>query len=856
MKVLPEIPVEIAGLRFRNPFYVASGPTTKSVRQLQRIEETGWAGASIKLTIDPDPYINRKPRYGWLKGRNALAFTTEKRLKFSEGLKLVEDAKKVLKDLIVMANITYAGEDNPDGWVRMAKRFEETGADIIELNMCCPNMSYNLEITDKEHASKQKTGASMGQQPAVASEIVRAVKSAIKIPLFVKLTPEGGQIAAVAKSLYAVGADAVGSTGNRLGIPTIDLSRPTKSNFTLQDQISIGCYSSSWLKPLAQRDIYEMRKVNGNNVFITATGGITSWQDAVEMVMCGGSLLGICAETLINGFDILEPIVKGMKSFMDEHGFETLDDYRSTIVPEVKSSAEVTIYDGYAQIINPQLAAPCKIACPLHVPAQAYVQKVAKRQFKDAFDLIMAHPLQEICSLICSHPCEDVCTRANVDTSIQIRDIKRFVLELGLKNGWNANASDERLTSTKIAVVGSGPSGLAAASSLASAGYQVTVFERESELGGHLRYGTGRFRLPVATIDRLITKMREQGVRFKTKVTVGTDIQVRDLMAEGFECVLLAIGTEPAQPMKAEPGVKSMSGAQYLYDAYHGAHAPHDCVIVVGGNLEATDCARTAIRQGSSEVYLVLESMPKGKSAFKAELAQAKAEGVVVLENTSLDGAKDGLVALVNADRFTRELQCDLLVFAGDTKPNSSSELIRLGDMQVVVNKDGVTTSLPKLFAAGGVVKPGELANLIASGRNAAVVIDQALRADETKLKQQPRLTRADLRLVMERTPLPVGKVKPLDLNLKPAKDLLADFDLTRRVMTEEEAVAEASRCLNCGCGEGCQLCKTICCEFAPYISSPDELQINKELCVACGMCAMRCPQGNIEMVNLGISRT
>lgn len=856
MRVLPEIPVEIAGLRFKNPFYVASGPTTKSVRQLQRIEETGWAGASIKLTIDPDPYINRKPRYGWLKGRNALAFTTEKRLKSSEGLKLVEDAKKVLKDLVVMANITYAGEDNPDGWVRMAKRFEETGADIIELNMCCPNMSYNLEITDKEHASKQKTGASMGQQPAVASEIVKTVKSAIKIPLFVKLTPEGGQIAAVAKSLYAVGADAVGSTGNRLGIPTIDLSRPTKSNFTLQDQISIGCYSGSWLKPLAQRDIYEIRKVNGNNVFITATGGITSWQDAVEMVMCGGNLLGICAETLINGFDILEPIVKGMKSFMDEHGFETLDDYRNTIVPEVKSSAEVTIYDGYAQISNPQLAAPCKIACPLHVPAQAYVQKVAKRQFKDAFDLIMSHPLQEICGLVCSHPCEDVCTRASVDTSIQIRDIKRFVLELGLKNGWDANASDERLTSTKIAVVGSGPSGLAAASSLANAGYHVTVFEREFELGGHLRYGTGKFRLPVTTIDRLTTKLHEQGVQFKTKVTVGTDVQVKDLFAEGFECVLLAIGAESAQPMKVELGGKSMSGAQYLYDAYHGAHDSHACVIVVGANLEATDCARTAIRQGKSEVYLVLPSMPKGKSAFKAELAQAKAEGVVILENARLVDAKDGLVTLENVDRFTREVQCDLLVFAGEAKPNSSGEPIRLGDMQVVVNKDGVTTSLPKLFVTGGVVKPGELANLIASGRNAAVSIDQALRAEEAKLKQQPRLTRADLRLVMERTPLPVNKVKPLDLNLKPAKGLLANFDLTRRVMTEEEAVAEASRCLNCGCGEGCQLCKTICCEFAPYISGPDELKINKDLCVACGMCAMRCPQGNIEMVNLGISRT
>lgn len=132
------IPVKIGNVVFKNPFFVASGPTTKTVRQLQRIEETGWAAASIKLSIDPAPYINRKPRYGFFKEQNALAFTAEKRLTFTEGVRLVEDAKKVLKDLKLFANITYAGEDGVAGWVRMAKRFEQAGADVIELNMVLP----------------------------------------------------------------------------------------------------------------------------------------------------------------------------------------------------------------------------------------------------------------------------------------------------------------------------------------------------------------------------------------------------------------------------------------------------------------------------------------------------------------------------------------------------------------------------------------------------------------------------------------------------------------------------------------------------------------------------------------------
>ena len=102
--------VTIAGVEFKNPFFVASGPTTKSVAQLKRIEETGWAAASIKLSIDPAPYINRKPRYAMFKETNALAFTAEKRLTFEEGLELVRESKKVLTDLKLFANITYAGD--------------------------------------------------------------------------------------------------------------------------------------------------------------------------------------------------------------------------------------------------------------------------------------------------------------------------------------------------------------------------------------------------------------------------------------------------------------------------------------------------------------------------------------------------------------------------------------------------------------------------------------------------------------------------------------------------------------------------------------------------------------------------
>jgi len=275
------MPVTVGGVTFKNPFYIASGPTSKSVKQLIKAEKTGWGGASIKLTIDPTPYINRVPRYAIFKEYDALAFTAEKRLNFEQGLKLVEDAKKVLKEFILMANITYAGDAGVTGWVNMAKKFEETGADIIELNMCCPNMSYNVELSSGgQSSSKIRTGASLGQQGDAVSEIVREIKKAISIPLFVKLTPEGGRIAQVAKALYAAGADAVGGTANRLGIPPINLDDPGQAIYHLQKEISMSCYSSAWLKPLALRDTYEIRKVNGPGNMITATGGVRNYRDA------------------------------------------------------------------------------------------------------------------------------------------------------------------------------------------------------------------------------------------------------------------------------------------------------------------------------------------------------------------------------------------------------------------------------------------------------------------------------------------------------------------------------------------------------------------------------------------------
>ena len=128
---------------------VASGPTVKRVDQLELAERSGWAAASIKQTFNPAPYINYEPRYRWLKKEKLHTFTAEYRLNMEQGLRLVEEARKKCKELAVIANFSYVSPDL-EGWQKAARRFDAAGAQILELNFCCPNMSFSVDVSDKE----------------------------------------------------------------------------------------------------------------------------------------------------------------------------------------------------------------------------------------------------------------------------------------------------------------------------------------------------------------------------------------------------------------------------------------------------------------------------------------------------------------------------------------------------------------------------------------------------------------------------------------------------------------------------------------------------------------------------------
>jgi len=352
------LPVNIGNVELRNPFIVASGPTAKRIDQLQLAEKYGWGAASLKQTFNPFPYINYQPRYRWLKKEKLHIFTAEYRLDMESGLRLVEAARKKIKEMVIIANYSYVKEDL-EGGQDAARRFEAAGAQILELNFCCPNMSYNVDISERMNKeTRPSSGASMGQDEDSVRRVIEKTREVTRLPLMAKITPEGGRIAEVARVAYLSGAAAVGTVANRLGIPPIDIRDYKKPIYNLQGENTMGCLSGPWIKPLALRDVFEIRKRVGPGPHINGTGGVASMEDAVEMMMCGADSIGLCTQTMIAGFGFLEQWIKSLREYMREMGFQKVRDIRDLLIQEIKSAADLTVWAGYAQV-DPQKCSSC-----------------------------------------------------------------------------------------------------------------------------------------------------------------------------------------------------------------------------------------------------------------------------------------------------------------------------------------------------------------------------------------------------------------------------------------------------------------------------------------------------------------
>jgi len=466
----------------------------------------------------------------------------------------------------------------------------------------------------------------------------------------------------------------------------------------------------------------------------------------------------------------------------------------------------------------PKDYAPCRVACPAGVDAEGYVKLIAEGKLKEAVELFReTTPFAGVLGRVCTHPCEMECQRGGFDEAVAICSLKRFMADYGLREGREKATPIKRSKEDKVAIIGSGPAGLACAYDLVRQGYPVTVFEAAPQSGGLLRYGIPEYRLPREVLDDEISYIEELGVEVKTNTPVK---DLSKLFGQGYKAVFIATGARLSQKMGI-PG-EDAKGVIYALDFLRQVNSGIQIdlgrrVAIVGGGSVAIDAARAALRLGAKEAHLIClecrDLTSKDRMlAQEWEIKEAEEEGVIIhpclgirriltrdemvagLETIACISVRDedGRFAPRFKEGTVPTIEADNVIVAIGQAVDRSMLPGGLGyTAEETVSVDPVTlqTSIEGVFAGGDVVAvPGDIIGAIAAGKEAAMSIGRYLSGVDLKQGRRPpaKIVRERVEIKSARPPvLEVGKRKALvEVNL--------GFD-------EKTAIEQANRCLNCG---------------------------------------------------------
>ena len=530
--------------------------------------------------------------------------------------------------------------------------------------------------------------------------------------------------------------------------------------------------------------------------------------------------------------------------------------------PDYRDNAKINCYDTGT--------APCKTACPAHLPVQGYIKMASQGRYMDALKLIKnENPFPAVCGAICNRRCEDACTRGTIDEPIAIDEIKKFIAakEINEKDRYIPKTVNHegKQFEEKIAIVGAGPAGMSAAYYLRCKGYPVTVFEREDKAGGMLLNGIPSFRLEKDVIAAEIEVLKTMGVEFRFGIDVGSDVTIQQLRDEGYKAFYIAIGARGGR-MAGVPGEDAkgvMSGIEFLNkvnkDEEHMKLSGK--TVVIGGGNVAMDVARTALRAGSDDVSMYcLESrdeMPAAKDEIEEALEEnisinngwgpkeiitenGRVKAVVLKKCTSVFNAEKRFAPVYDEnDTITIECYNVLLsighqIIWGNLLAGTKVELNKNGTAKA----DPVTyqTAEPDIFVGGDVYTGPRFAiDAIAAGKEGCVSIHRFVHKGHS-------LTLArDLRhfIELDKNNLDIEEYDNAKRQRPGRKsgDAASTYRDLREIFTEEQLKTEASRCLGCGATVvdpnkciGCGLCTTKCEFDAIHLSRdlPDASRMTK----------------------------
>jgi len=518
------------------------------------------------------------------------------------------------------------------------------------------------------------------------------------------------------------------------------------------------------------------------------------------------------------------------------------------------------IYRPYAQaipnayLVSKRGTSPCKAACPAETSAQGYIALIAQGRYEEALEVVKQHnPFPATVGRVCNHPCEGECNRGELDEAVAICSLKRFVADWVYAESDRRSAIGDEPTDAlpptvtsqdarRVAIVGAGPAGLSAAHFLARMGYRVTIFEALPVPGGMMRVGIPSYRLPRHVLQREIDSILDLGVELKLCTPIN---DINNLFGQGYEAIFLAIGAHEPQHLDipGEDAEGVYQGVPFLRTVNLGGEIRlGKKVVVVGGGNTAIDAARSALRLGAEEVIIAYRRSRAEMPANAWEIEDAEREGVrlelltqpieVISENGHISSVRCIRMRLGEPDESGRrrpipiegsefDIEADALIAAVAQVPEISFLKADHGlgitpRGTFVVNPQTLETNRPGIFAGGDAARgPDALIQAIADGRRAALSMDRYLRGE-------PLLTPRELQ------PLPVAHptdreiaelIKSGEVNMRPremmptapVQERIRDFREVELGLTEEQAHAEALRCLRCGICSECWRCMEVC---------------------------------------------
>lgn len=505
-------------------------------------------------------------------------------------------------------------------------------------------------------------------------------------------------------------------------------------------------------------------------------------------------------------------------------------------------------------------SAPCKAACPAHVPVQAYLKLARDGKYKESLAMIKTeNPFPAVCGRVCNKRCEDACTRGQIDKPVSIDAVKKFVADWELKEE-NRYVPEKVIPSVhgeyqeKIAIIGGGPAGLSAAYYLASMGYHPTVFEKNARPGGMMVYGIPSYKLEKDVIDAEIDVIRRLGAEIRCGVEVGKDVTLQQLRDQGYKAFYIAIGCQGGK----RPGVPGDTAqgtdiaVSYLRRAFETRERFEGDVVVVGGGNVAMDCAGNALRLGARSVQMFCLETREEMPASRDEIHEAEASGVAIHTawgpkevKVNDQGQVTGIVfkkCLRTIDpetkRFspaydesvTMEVAADRIVFAIGQAIEWGGLLDGAGvefwhGNYPVADKLTYQTAQEDIFVGGDVYTgPRFVIDAVAAGHEAAESLHRFVRPRASMTIGRDRRTYIPLN--KEDLTYPsydrAGRQEPAE---KPGGEALSFTDV-HGTLTEEQIRVETARCLSCG---------------ASYVDP------NK--CIGCGLCTTRCKFDAIHLV-------